>query len=213
MLDVLEINLFYIYDVECVGQGCFCGCYGSQQQYEVDVLVEQQCLQCGCDVEILINDVVEEVLMCLFFLCVVECCDFLCVVGKNVVCVVIVSVLLLGLLQVMVQEKNGVLEKKDFKIGFIVIICVVLFIMVDLLGFYCKQGLNVLFNKMVGWVLICDKMINKEYDVLYFFLFMLIVMFMGVGSNVMQMCVVIIQNINGQVIMLYIKYKDKCDFK
>lgn len=91
----------------------------------------------------------------------------------------------------------GVFEKKDFKVGFILIICVMFIIMVVLLGFYVKYGFNVEVVKIVGWVVICDKIINKEYDVVYMLVLMLIVILLGFGVNVILFVVFVIENING----------------
>jgi len=114
-------------------------------------------------------------------------------------------------LQAMAQEKNGAIEKKDLKIGFIAITCAAPLIMADPLGFYKKQGLNVSLNKTAGWALIRDKMINKEHDASHFLSPMPLAMSMGAGSNPVQMRVATIQNINGQAITLHVKHKDKRD--
>ena len=213
MPDAPETNLFHTYDAERAGQGCSCGRHGSQQQHEADVLAEQQRLQRGRNVETLTNDVVEEALMRSLFPRVAERRDFLRAVGKNAARAAIASVLPLGSLQAMAQEKNGALEKKDLKIGFIAITCAAPLIMADPLGFYRKQGLNVSLNKTAGWALIRDKMINKEHDASHFLSPMPIAMSMGVGSNATQMRVATIQNINGQAITLHTKHKDKRDPK
>ena len=213
MPDAPETNLFHTYDAERAGQGCSCGRHGSQQQHEADVLAGQQRLQRGRDVETLTNDVVEEALMRSLFPRVAERPDFLRAVGKNAARAAIASVLPLGSLQAMAQEKNGALEKKDLKIGFIAITCAAPLIMADPLGFYRKQGLNVSLNKTAGWALIRDKMINKEHDASHFLSPMPIAMSMGVGSNATQMRVATIQNINGQAITLHTKHKDKRDPK
>lgn len=177
------------------------------------MLTQQQRLQRGRDVETLTNDVVEEALMRSLFPRVAERRDFLRAVGKNAARAAIASVLPLGSLQAMAQEKNGALEKKDLKIGFIAITCAAPLIMADPLGFYRKQGLNVSLNKTAGWALIRDKMINKEHDASHFLSPMPIAMSMGVGSNATQMRVATIQNINGQAITLHTKHKDKRDPK
>ncbi|MGG6739772.1 UNVERIFIED_CONTAM: CmpA/NrtA family ABC transporter substrate-binding protein, partial [Streptococcus suis] len=213
MPDAPETNLFHTYDAERAGQGCSCGRHGSQQQHEADMLTQQQRLQRGRDVETLTNDVVEEALMRSLFPRVAERRDFLRAVGKNAARAAIASVLPLGSLQAMAQEKNGALEKKDLKIGFIAITCAAPLIMADPLGFYRKQGLNVSLNKTAGWALIRDKMINKEHDASHFLSPMPIAMSMGVGSNATQMRVATIQNINGQAITLHTKHKDKRDPK
>lgn len=137
---------------------------------------------------------------------------FLKAVGANTARAAIASVLPIGALQAMAQER-GPLEKKDLKIGFIAITCASPLIMADPLGFYKKEGLSVSLNKTAGWALIRDKMINKEHDASHFLSPMPIAMSMGLGSNQVAMNVASIQNTNGQAITLHVKHKDKRDPK
>jgi nitrate/nitrite transport system substrate-binding protein len=137
---------------------------------------------------------------------------FLKAVGANAARAAIASVLPIGALQAMAQER-GPLEKKDLKIGFIAITCASPLIMADPLGFYRKEGLNVSLNKTAGWALIRDKMINKEHDASHFLSPMPLAMSMGLGSNQVPMNVASIQNTNGQAITLHVKHKDKRDPK
>lgn len=138
--------------------------------------------------------------------------QFLRAVGANTARAAIASVLPLGALQAMAQEK-GPLEKKDLKIGFIPITCATPLIMAKPLGFYEKQGLNVEVVKTAGWALIRDKMLNKEYDATHFLSPMPLAISMGAGSNATPMNVATIQNTNGQAITLANKHKDKRDPK
>lgn len=138
--------------------------------------------------------------------------NFLRAVGANTARAAIASVLPLGALQAMAQDK-GPLEKKDLNIGFIPITCATPLIMAHPLGFYKQQGLNVDVVKTAGWALIRDKMLNKEYDATHFLSPMPLVISMGVGSNQVPMNVATIQNTNGQAITLANKHKDKRDPK
>ena len=137
---------------------------------------------------------------------------FLSAVGANTARAAIASVLPLGALQAMAQER-GPLEKKDLKIGFIPITCATPLIMAHPLGFYKQQGLNVDVVKTAGWALIRDKMINKEYDATHFLSPMPLAISMGAGSNQVPMNVATIQNTNGQAITLANKHKDRRDPK
>lgn len=137
---------------------------------------------------------------------------FLKAVGANTARAAIASVLPIGALQAMAQER-GPLEKKDLKVGFIAITCASPLIMADPLGFYKKEGLNVQLMKTAGWALIRDKMINKEHDASHFLSPMPLAMSMGLGSNQVPMNVASIQNTNGQAITLHVKHKDKRDPK
>jgi nitrate/nitrite transport system substrate-binding protein len=138
--------------------------------------------------------------------------NFLKAVGASTARAAIASVLPLGALQAMAQER-GPLEKKDLKIGFIPITCATPLIMAHPLGFYKQQGLNVEVVKTAGWALIRDKILNKEYDATHFLSPMPLAISMGVGSNQVPMHVATIQNTNGQAITLANKHKDKRDPK
>ena len=137
---------------------------------------------------------------------------FLKAVGAGTARAAIASLVPLGALEAMAEEK-GPLEKKDLKIGFIAITCATPLIMADPLGFYRQQGLNVTLTKTAGWALIRDKMLNKEHDASHFLSPMPIAISMGLGSVAQPMRVATIQNINGQAITLATKHKDNRDPK
>ena len=138
--------------------------------------------------------------------------NFLRAVGANTARAAIASLLPIGTMQAMAQDR-GSLEKKDLKLGFIAITCAAPLIMADPLGLYKKEGLSVQLNKTAGWALIRDKMINKEHDASHFLSPMPIAMSMGVGSNPIAMNVASIQNTNGQAITLANKHKNNRDPK
>lgn len=137
---------------------------------------------------------------------------FLKAVGAGTARAAIASLLPVGALQAMAQDR-GTPEKRDLKIGFIAITCASPLIMADPLGFYKKEGLNVQLNKTAGWALIRDKMINREHDASHFLSPMPLAMSMGLGSNQVAMNVASIQNTNGQAITLHVKHKDRRDPK
>jgi nitrate/nitrite transport system substrate-binding protein len=137
---------------------------------------------------------------------------FLQAVGAGTARAAIASLLPMGALEAMAQDK-GPLEKKDLKIGFIAITCATPLIMADPLGFYKKEGLNVQLNKTAGWALIRDKMLNKEHDASHFLSPMPLAISMGLGSVAQPMRVATVQNINGQAITLALKHKDNRDPK
>ena len=137
---------------------------------------------------------------------------FLQAVGATTARAAIASLLPMGALEALAQDK-GPLEKKDLKIGFIAITCATPLIMADPLGFYKKEGLNVQLNKTAGWALIRDKMLNKEHDASHFLSPMPLAISMGLGSVAQPMRVATVQNINGQAITLALKHKDNRDPK
>ena len=138
---------------------------------------------------------------------------FLRAVGANTARAAIASVLPIGAMQAMAQDKPGALEKRDLKIGFIPITCATPLIMADPLGFYKRQGLSVTLNKTAGWALIRDRMINREADASHFLSPMPLAISMGLGSVAAPMRVATVQNINGQAITMSIKHKDRRDPK
>ncbi len=138
---------------------------------------------------------------------------FIKAVGATTARAAIASVLPVGAMQAMAQDKPGSLEKRDLKIGFIPITCATPLIMADPLGFYKRQGLTVTLNKTAGWALVRDRMINREYEASHFLSPMPIAISMGLGSVAAPMRVATIQNINGQAITLSVKHKDKRDPK
>ena len=137
---------------------------------------------------------------------------FLQAVGATTARAAIASLLPMGALEAMAQDK-GSLEKTDLKLGFIAITCATPLIMAGPLGFYKQQGLNVQLNKTAGWALIRDKMLNKEHDASHFLSPMPLAISMGIGSVAQPMRVATIQNVNGQAITLALKHKDNRDPK
>jgi len=137
---------------------------------------------------------------------------FLQAVGAGTARAAIASLLPLGALEAMAQDKAP-LEKRDLKLGFIAITCATPLIMADPLGFYKKEGLNVQLNKTAGWALIRDKMLNKEHDASHFLSPMPLAISMGLGSVAQPMRVATIQNVNGQAITLATKHKANRDPK
>ena len=135
---------------------------------------------------------------------------FMQAVGATTARAAIASLLPMGALEAMAQDKNP-LEKRDLKIGFIAITCATPLIMADPLGFYKQQGLNVQLNKTAGWALIRDKMLNKEHDASHFLSPMPLAISMGLGSVAQPMRVATVQNINGQAITLALKHKNNRD--
>jgi nitrate/nitrite transport system substrate-binding protein len=195
------------YDPESkLGYSCVCGNHRNQAEHSaVDDLPAH-------DPERLSDRVIESTLVRALFPHDETRRNFIRAVGVNTAMAAIASVLPIGEMQALAQEKKGV-EKKDLKIGFIAITCATPLIMADPLGFYRKEGLNVTLNKTAGWALIRDKMLNKEHDASHFLSPMPLAISMGLGSVAQPMDVATIQNINGQAITLHLKHKDKRDPK
>ena len=135
-------SIYKPYDPDQTASGCSCGQHASAADHKAAAR--------AANPETLSNDIVEEALLRAMFPQDDQRRHFLRAVGTNTVRAAIASVLPLGALQAMAQERNGALEKKDLKIGFIAITCAAPLIMADPLGFYKKQGLNVTLNKTAG---------------------------------------------------------------
>ncbi len=189
---------------------CTCGRHASQSEHEFEApaIDEPQ----SNDIDTLNHRVIESALMRALFPQDATRRRFLEAVGSSTAMAAIASVLPIGALSAMAQDK-GPLEKKDLKIGFIAITCATPLIMADPLGFYKKEGLNIQLMKTAGWALIRDKMLNKEHDASHFLSPMPLAISMGLGSSAQAMSIATIQNVNGQAITLHNKHKDKRDPK
>ncbi|MBC7574451.1 MAG: ABC transporter substrate-binding protein [Herminiimonas sp.] len=203
-------NLYRPYEADQKLGGCTCGAHASQGVHDAE---EQAALRArGANPDTLSDDFIEAALVKALFPHDGMRRRFLQAVGTNTARAAIASVLPIGAMQAMAQDKRA-LEKKDLKIGFIAITCATPLIMADPLGFYKKEGLTVQLNKTAGWALIRDKMLNKEHDASHFLSPMPLAISMGLGSVAQPMNVATIQNINGQAITLANKHKDKRDPK
>ena len=193
---------------------CSCGHHANEAAHAADHAAAHATDRArACDAEALSSDFVEASLIKALFPQESVRRRFIKAVGAGSALSAIQSLLPIGAMQAMAQEKGGSLEKPDLKIGFISITCATPLIMADPLGFYKKQGLNVQLNKTAGWALIRDRMLNKEHDASHFLSPMPLAISMGAGSVAQPMRVATIQNINGQAITLHVKHKDKRDPK
>jgi nitrate/nitrite transport system substrate-binding protein len=201
-------NLYQPYSTTSALGACPCGAHASQAEHDAQ---QQAVMKArGTQAESLSDDFIEAALVKALFPQDALRRRFLQAVGVNTARAAIASVLPIGAMQAMAQDKRP-LEKKDLKIGFIAITCATPLIMADPLGFYKNEGLSVTLNKTAGWALIRDKMLNKEHDASHFLSPMPLAISMGLGSIAQPMNVATIQNINGQAITLANKHKDKRD--
>ena len=208
-------NLYRPYEADQKLGGCTCGGHASQADHVASeaAAAEAALLRArGTDPDTLSADFIETALVKALFPEDGLRRRFLQAVGAGTARAAIASVLPIGAMQAMAQDKRS-LEKKDLKIGFIAITCATPLIMADPLGFYRKEGLNVTLNKTAGWALIRDKMLNREHDASHFLSPMPLAISMGLGSVAQPMNVATIQNINGQAITLANKHKDRRDPK
>jgi nitrate/nitrite transport system substrate-binding protein len=191
-----------------LGDTCACGKHESQVEHEAERAVSNDLN--AIDPDALSNRAIESAMVRALFPDDATRRHFMRAVGVNTAMAAIASVLPIGAMQALAQEKKP-LEKKDLTIGFIPITCATPLIMADPLGFYRKEGLNVTLNKTAGWALIRDKMLSKEHDASHFLSPMPLAISMGSGSATQAMRIATIQNVNGQAITLHVKHKDKRD--
>ena len=137
---------------------------------------------------------------------------FLRAVGRDTARAALASVLPLGSLQAMAQER-GALEKSKVKVGFIPITCATPLIMAHPLGLYRNQGLEVELVRTPGWGVVRERMLKGEYDASHFLSPMPLAMTLGLGTPAKPMNVATIQNINGQAITLSQRLRNQRDPK
>ena len=200
----MKENLFRPYDAESSLGLCRCGLHHDPAACDAAAAVPQR----AEDEEALSQDFIEAAAVHALFPHEPTRRAFLKAVGAGTAMAAISSVLPLDSLQAMAAETKtlGNLEKKNLNIGFIPITCATPLIMADPMGFYAKQGLNVTLNKVAGWALVRDRMLNRELDASHFLAPMPLAISMGLGSAPQNMEVASIQNINGQALTMSLKH-------
>jgi nitrate/nitrite transport system substrate-binding protein len=133
--------------------------------------------------------------------------EFLRLVGSSSALAILSTLFPLGAAKALAQEKTGLIEKKELKVGFIPITCATPIIMAEPMGFYKKHGLDVQVYKASGWAMIRDLAINRETDATHMLTPMPIAFTMGVGSQSVPFIMPAVENINGQAITLHQKHK------
>lgn len=131
-------------------------------------------------------------------------------VGAATVLGALSSLLPVGTLKAIAQEK-GSLEKTKLNVGFLPITCAAPLIYGEHLGAYAKQGLEVSLQKIAGINLIRDKMINGELDVSQQVMPVALTMTAGLGGTTQSIKVLTICNQNGNSLVLANKHKDNRD--
>lgn len=137
---------------------------------------------------------------------------FLRAVGRTTALAAIGSVLPIAALQAaLADDKLTTLEKRDINVGFLPITCATPLIAADHLGFWAKEGLAVSLQKVGGWALVRDRMLNRELDASHMLAPMPLAISLGIGSEPQPTRVATIQNVNGQAIVLALRHKDNRD--
>lgn len=199
-------NRYQPYATDSTLGGCQCGQHASEQEHQA----AQQDIE--TTTENISNDFIEAALVKAIFPEEITRRHFLKTVGAGTALAAISTLLPLQSLQAMALEK-GPLEKKSLKVGFIPITCATPLIMAHPMELYKEQGLDVKLQKVAGWALVRDRMLNNELDASHFLAPMPLFISMGLGSSAQPMRVASIQNVNGQCITLALKHKNNRDPK
>ena len=139
--------------------------------------------------------------------------EFMRTVGGGTMAAILASVFPMEAAKAAIKDTLGKPEKTKLKIGFVPITCATPIIMSHPMGFYAKYGLDVDVIKTAGWAVARDKSLSGEYDASHMLTPMPLAMSMGAGSTAMPFRMPLVENINGQAIVLHVKHKDKRDPK
>ena len=183
-------------------KGCACGGHASQAEHDAAVP----------DIETLHSRTVQAAALNALIPQESARRDFIRAVGANTALGAIASVMPIGALTAMAQEK-GPLEKKDLKIGFLPITCSTAIIFAGSADVYAKEGLNVSLKKTAGWAIVRDKVLAKEFDASHMLSPMPLAITMGAGSGAVPMVMPVMENINGNAITLAMRHKNNRDPK
>ncbi|QIE27184.1 NMT1-like family protein (plasmid) [Caballeronia sp. SBC1] len=200
-------NRYRPFDSRATLGGCACGQHASQSEHE-----RQAHASSATDAAMMSRDFVEAAAVRTLFPDDAARRSFMRAVGKGAAMAAIYSVFPIASLQeAFAEDKRGNLEKRDLNIGFLPITCATPLIAAEPLGFYKEQGLNVTLQKVGGWALVRDRMLNHELDASHMLAPMPLAISMGIGSQPTPTRVATIQNVNGQAIVLALKHKDNRD--
>jgi nitrate/nitrite transport system substrate-binding protein len=197
-------NRYRPFDGTATLGGCACGQHSSPDEHDRRVGTT--------DAQGLSNDFIEAAAVRALFPRDAQRRAFIRAVGKSAAMAAIYSVLPIASLQeAMAEGTSGNLEKRELNVGFLPITCATPLIVAEPLGFYRQEGLKVSLQKVGGWALVRDRMLNKELDASHMLAPMPLAISMGVGSTPQPTRVATIQNVNGQAIVMSLKHKDNRD--
>jgi nitrate/nitrite transport system substrate-binding protein len=194
-------NRYRPFDADATLDPCSCGHHASQEAHDRAFNEEQTA-----------RDFVEAAAVRALFPREASRRAFIRAVGQSAAFAAVSSVLPIAAMQeAFAEDKSGNLERRDLNIGFLPITCSTPLIAAEPLGYYKEQGLNVSLQKVGGWALVRDRMLNHELDASHMLAPMPLAISMGIGSQPTPTRVATIQNINGQAIVLALKHKDNRD--
>jgi nitrate/nitrite transport system substrate-binding protein len=200
-------NRYRPFDVNAALGGCACGQHVTQSEHDLQLDAAS-----ACKADVMSRDFVEAAAVRALFPRDVARRSFIRAVGKSAAMAAIYSVLPIASLQdAFAEDKSGNLEKRELNVGFLPITCATPLIAAEPLGFYQEQGLKVTLQKVGGWALVRDRMLNRELDASHMLAPMPLAISMGIGSQPTPTRVATIQNVNGQAIVMALKHKENRD--
>jgi len=200
-------NRYRPFDVNAALGGCACGQHVTQSEHDLQLDAAS-----ACKADVMSRDFVEAAAVRALFPRDVARRSFIRAVGKSAAMAAIYSVLPIESLQdAFAEDKSGNLEKRELNVGFLPITCATPLIAAEPLGFYQEQGLKVTLQKVGGWALVRDRMLNRELDASHMLAPMPLAISMGIGSQPTPTRVATIQNVNGQAIVMALKHKENRD--
>jgi len=132
-------------------------------------------------------------------------------VGVAAVLAAVAEVFPLGTSKALAQAAAGGPEKTGLTVGFVPITCTVPLLLAQAMGEYQKEGIGVSLVRTPSWALVRDKMISGEFDAAHLVLGLPLTMTMGVGSPPTRTSVSMIQNVNGNALVLHARHKANRD--
>jgi len=200
-------NRYRPFDANAALGGCTCGQHVTQSEHDLQLDAAS-----ACKADVMSRDFVEAAAVRALFPRDVARRSFIRAVGKSAAMAAIYSVLPIESLQdAFAEDKSGNLEKRELNVGFLPITCATPLIAAEPLGFYQEQGLKVTLQKVGGWALVRDRMLNRELDASHMLAPMPLAISMGIGSQPTPTRVATIQNVNGQAIVMALKHKENRD--
>lgn len=120
------------------------------------------------------------------------------------------SVMPLGALQVMAEEKTKP-EKSELTIGFIDITCATPLCIADKLSFFRDNGLDVELVRTPSWAVIQERLAGGDYEASHVLTPQPLGMTLGIGGAAPPTALALVQNTNGDSITLALKHKERRD--
>jgi nitrate/nitrite transport system substrate-binding protein len=104
-------------------------------------------------------------------------------------------------------------EKTELSIGFIAITCATPLVLADKLGFFRENGLDVELVRTPGWAAVRERLGGGQYEASHVLTPLPLAMSMGIGGAPQGAALSLVQNTNGDSLVLAMKHRDRRDPK